>query len=134
MELLFLQESLLINICHLLQEAVMTSFLRECPNAVNISLWLHILRYLGLWSVLLWHRHSGWCTQHPLTAASFTSFMLCLTSPQIYTRITDTRKYLILKLSSANTNHLQSNPVVFLEMIIATFREIKRSKLELSKA
>lgn len=32
-ELLLLQELLLINICHLLQEAVMTSILRECPNA-----------------------------------------------------------------------------------------------------
>ena len=79
------------------------AFYEGVPTPVNISLWLHILRYLGLWSVLLWHRHSGWCTQHPLTAASFTSFMLCLTSPQIYTRITDTRKYLILKPSSVNT-------------------------------
>ena len=57
-ELLFLQKLLLINICHLLQEAVMTSILRECPNAVNISLWLHILRYLGLPSVLLWRHHT----------------------------------------------------------------------------
>ena len=107
----YLQKLLLINICQLLQEAVMTSILRECPNPRKHFL---MTPYFEIsWPVKCFiMTPPQWLvyTASSYTAACFTSFMLCLTTPQIYTRVTDTRKYLILKPSSVNTNHLQSNP------------------------